>query len=224
MGVLAGAQAAIHLTDVDDDVDDMQLLVQEQAPHDQEVVQEDASKQQASDNDAGVHHLCTEHKVEALLCDDDLEMTEFIEEAIRSEDGEVCDLSAENVCNVRADWHKRSVYDHKTNSMIDKMTVAKLINQKIPLTITKSGDRTHRVPSIPKFSSCRSANAIERSFNHGVGVIYLPEDRDMLKNGDYAMMLVKALPRVEEKECNRFAVVVCLLAFGSKKNVHSERV
>ena len=41
--------------------------------------------------------------------------------------------------------------------------------------------------------------AIERSFNHGVGVIYLPEGGETMKNCKYAMMLVKALPRIGAK-------------------------
>ena len=143
-------------------------------------------------------HLCTEHEVEALLCSDDLKMAEFIEKVTRDEDVEVCDSSAEALPNVEAEWHKRVVYDSNTDSMVDKLTVAKWINQKTPLTITKSGDRTRRVASVPKFSSGKRAgheNAIERSFYHGVGAIDFPEDDEAMKSGDCAMMLVEVLAR-----------------------------
>ena len=108
-----------------------------------------------------------------------------------------------------------------TNSEIDNMTIAKILNQNIPLIIRKYGNRLERVASIGKCvgrSNSGSTSAIDWAFNHGVSAIDLVDSGDFLNLGYYALVIVEALTHAGSKEKRNFAIVLCLLAFGKKAN------
>ena len=107
------------------------------------------------------------------------------------------------------------------------MSVAKLVNKKIPLTNSKPPARLDRVASIGKSTSrsnTDTTSAIEQAYSHEVSAIDLPEGDNLLKMGDYAVVLVEALKHVGTKERKRFATVVCSVVFGKKANQLAERV
>ena len=161
-----------------------------------------------------------------MLCIEDAEMTEFTEDAVRKEEETLSNSASDTSCDKSDAWHQRTVHDPVTNTVVDKLSVAKMINTKIPLTMSKSDDQTRRVASVGKYSSrgsAESTNAIQRAYNYDISAIDLPDDGEILQYGDYVMMLVEALPNKGVRECKRFAVIVRLLAFGKNINAPAER-
>ena len=233
----AGSSEAIDLTEASDDTDTagqaianfcevarVSAAVGNTPPVDQEDHSTEAMDQGESIGEDD--YLCEHLEVEALMRDEDIEIAEYVEDRVREEEEKERGENIDLLSPVEDDWKKRTVFDPVTETMIDKMTVTKLINKKTPLAISKSGDRERRVASVAKYSSrsdTGASTAISRAYNHGINPVDVPEGEAVLKYGDYAMMLVEALTKKGRKERKRFGVVVRLLAFGKKKNILTER-
>ena len=97
----------------------------------------------------------------------------------------------------------------------------------IPLTL-KSIDRIKRVQGVGHFSSRNNwdSTVIHISFNFGGGgseslplSCDLPDATDLVKSEDYAVAIENAKTQVGSGQLMNFLVVVCLIAFGTRKNV-----
>ena len=93
-----------------------------------------------------------------------------------------------------------------------------MINDDINISVN-STDRTKRVMCQPRYSSLqgKSGSTIEQSFRFGVSMADVVDDTgtDLMKEGDYGVMIVEAKMNSQNKKSSRYLAVVMFTNFGA---------
>ena len=115
-------------------------------------------------------------------------------------------------------WNQLTVHDDITGEKVYKASIARMINDGINISVN-STDRTKRVMCQPRYSSLqgKSGSTIEQSFRFGVSMADVVDDTgtDLMKEGDYGVMIVEAKMNSQNKKSSRYLAVVMFTNFGA---------